>query len=190
MPLNPQAHIDGEPKIDPDAVIWRTLDAHLKVNQWTTDDCAGCKRCPWCCNFPGLHKLMKLSSHLGLLQANKTQEASTPNAPAFMKYQKELEFAKVALTGVKDKLPGKSYDRSDGIMDDHYSLSGKLKELDKLLKQFYEEGSKVLLFSYSTQTLDLIQNWLRSRGNYVYQPNGWSDTIVKTTGTCRRIQQG
>eukprot|EP00536_Pseudo-nitzschia_multiseries_P001184 jgi/Psemu1/180418/e_gw1.14.87.1 len=154
----------GEPYIDPDAAVWRTLDAHC------TDSTAakeGCKKCPWCCTLPCLTKLNKLSSHLGLLQASTTKEPI--GSPAYIRYVKEREFAKVALAGIASKLPGGGYDRHDGIMDDHFSLSGKLRVLDRLLQTYYSEGGKVLLFSHSTQSLGMIQNWLKSRGTYEYR---------------------
>lgn len=113
-------------------------------------------------------KLMKLSSHLGLLQANRTPETSKKGSPAYVKYLKDREFAKVALSGVVSSLPGGDFDRNGGIMDDHSSLSGKFKMVEKLLLQYQTEGAKVLLFSHSTQTLDLIQNFVRSRGTWTH----------------------
>lgn len=46
IPLNPRRFEEGEPKIDPDAAIWRSLDKHCN-----DDDAAlnGCARCPRCC---------------------------------------------------------------------------------------------------------------------------------------------
>jgi SNF2 family DNA or RNA helicase len=41
---------------------------------------------------------------------------------------------------------------------------GKMKVLDKLLEVFKEEGSKVVLFSQSTQLLDFITDFVISRG--------------------------
>lgn len=163
VPINPRFGEEGEPRIDQDAAIWRTLDDHCVSIEAAT---YGCEQCPWCCVLPCLTKLNKLSSHLGLLQARKTTEAV--GSPAYIKYMKEREFAKVALVGVVDRLPGRIYDRNDGIMDDHFGLSGKLKVLNNLLQKDYQEGRKVLLFSHSTQSLGLIQNWLKSRGSYEY----------------------
>jgi len=163
VPENPKFGEEGEPRIDPDAAVWRTLDAHCGDDYVAVE---GCDRCPWCCCLPCLTKLNKLSSHIGLLQAKKTNEAI--GSPAYIRYKKEREFAKVALAGVVDRLPGSDYDRNDGIMDDHFNLSGKLKVLDKLLTKNYNEKGKVLLFSHSTQSLDLIENWLKSRGSFEY----------------------
>jgi SNF2 family DNA or RNA helicase len=163
IPHNPRRYEEGEPAIDPDAAVWRTLDAHC-ANEVSAIQ--GCERCPYCCTFPCLKKLMKLSSHLGLLQANKPPEGASP---ARVKYLKEREFAKVALATVVTKLPGGDYDRSDGIMDDHYALSGKIQVLDRLLTKYFREGARVLLFAHSTQTLDLIQNFLMSRGTIEYR---------------------
>jgi DNA excision repair protein ERCC-6-like 2 len=166
IPWNPRKDEPGEPEIDPDAVIWRTLDAH-----YTGDGASnlGCKQCPWCCTFPCLRKLIKLSSHLALLQAQKSGDSEVRGSPAHVKYTKDREFAKVALVGVVNRLPGRDFDRSDSIMDDHFSLSGKLKVLDTLLTKYYLQGGRVLLFAHSTQLLDLIEHWLKSLGTFEYR---------------------
>ncbi|KAL3916299.1 MAG: hypothetical protein SGILL_005239, partial [Bacillariaceae sp.] len=163
IPINPQFGEEGEPRIDPDAVIWRTMNIHSVDEEASLN---GCEQCPHCCAFPCMAKLMKLSSHLGLLQADKSRASHSMEAR--MKYVKDQEFAKVALAGVVKKLPGGSYDRHDGIMNDHFALSGKLEMADRLLQSYQREGCKVLLFSHSTQTLDLIENYLKSRGTMVY----------------------
>lgn len=174
IPENPRYGQEGEPFINQDAAIWRTLDSHC------TDDFTarnGCDLCPWCCVLPCLTKLNKLSSHLGLLQASKTIEGI--GSPSYIAYKKAREFAKVALVGVVDRLPGGDYDRSDGIMDDHFNLSGKLRVLNRLLKRYYDDKGKVLLFSHSTQSLDLIENWLKSRGSFEYRRMDGSTPISR-----------
>mmetsp|Transcript_3344 Transcript_3344/g.8920 ORF Transcript_3344/g.8920 Transcript_3344/m.8920 type:complete len:1185 (-) Transcript_3344:13-3567(-) len=164
VPFNSRYGKTDEPFMDQDAAIWRTLDVHCG-----NDDIAkkGCDRCPWCCTLPCLTKLNKISSHLGLLQASTRKEGI--GSPQYINYKKEREFAKVALAGVISRLPGKDYNRNNGVMDDHFNLSGKIKVLDFLLRKNYEEGGKALLFSHSTQSLDLIENWLKSRGSYEYR---------------------
>ena len=174
IPANARHSKTDEPLIDQDAVIWRTLDGHC-----SNDDAAknGCERCPWCCTLPCLTKLNKISSHLGLLQASKPKEGI--GSPQYITYKKEREFAKVALAGVVSQLPGKDYDRNIGVMDDHFNLSGKIKVLDAILRRNYDEGGKSLLFSHSTQSLDLIESWLKSRGSYEYRRMDGSTPLSK-----------
>lgn len=122
----------------------------------------------------------KVSSHLALLQPKKTPNYNLEGSPEHIAFMKDHEFAKVALPrDVVAKLPGASLIRKDGIMDSHFSLSGKLKVLDKLLGRFQnEENSKTLIFSYSTQTLDLIQNYVKSKG-YTHDRMDGDTNLVK-----------
>jgi SNF2 family DNA or RNA helicase len=114
-----------------------------------------------------------LSSHLALLQAHHKSGSSEEGSPEHKTFMKALEFAKVAFPpDIIKQLPGGSLIRKDGIMDDHFSLSGKLKVLDQLLKKYNEDNARVLLFSYSTQTLDLIQNYVRSEGHCFLRMDG------------------
>mmetsp|Transcript_203 Transcript_203/g.263 ORF Transcript_203/g.263 Transcript_203/m.263 type:complete len:1537 (-) Transcript_203:110-4720(-) len=165
LPVNPRFGEEGEPYVDQDGTIWRAMEAHTTDNTTANE---GCERCPYCCTFPCLMKLKQLSSHLGLLQVRKTKEAQVKGSPAYIKYMKEREFAKVSLAGVVSRLPGEGYEFHQGIMDDHFSLSGKLRVLARLLEKYYNECGKVLLFAHSTQTLDLIEHWLKSRGSFVH----------------------
>lgn len=168
LPLNPRYNPkenNGEPYIDQDATIWRALEGHN-----SSDDAAigGCEHCPWCCTFPCMKKLQLLSNHLGLLQCKKTKEAQIKGSPAYVRYLKEKEFAKVSLAGVVSRLPGNSYEFHQGITADHFCLSGKLEKLADLLENYDNASDKVLLFSHSTKTLDLIESFLRSRGTFIY----------------------
>ena len=183
VPVNPH-YVEGgtEPRIHPDAVIWRSMKGHAGDEP--------CEGCPSCCGFPVLAKLYvsslnhailfdrcyqsltlrcryKLANHLALLQAKKTSNADVEGHPENIEYTKQLAFARVALPSVAAKLSG-GYNLKDGIMDDHHALSGKLRVVDKLLAKFWIENSKVLLFSNSTQTLDLVENYLKAYGQYVY----------------------
>ena len=102
----------------------------------------------------------KLSSHVALLQVDQRLQSKDER-----QFLKESQFAKVAFPpDVIGKLAGGSIVRNDGIMDDHFSLSGKMKVLAKLLRKYNKNDDRVLIFSYSTQTLDLIQNYVRSAG--------------------------
>jgi SNF2 family DNA or RNA helicase len=115
----------------------------------------------------------KVSNHLALIQARQTPGSNEEGSPEHIAFMKGLEFAKVALPpDVVKHLPGGSHIRRDGIMDKHFGLSGKLEVLDKLLGRFQKENARVLLFSYSTQTLDLIQNYVRSEGHCFLRMDG------------------
>ena len=85
-----------------------------------------------------------MCSHVSLLQIdqhpdNKDEEEEKDRA------RKELEFAKLAFTSdVLEQLPGKSYIRETSIMNDHSALSGKMKSLTYLLKNYEKHGSWVV----------------------------------------------
>ena len=101
-----------------------------------------------------MNKLYKISSHPSLPQVDQFETG--PDA------QKKLEFAKVALTpDILRELPGGTYWKSDGIMDDHMKLSGKMKTLDYLLRRYLRKRNRVLVFSYSTASLNVIQNHIK-----------------------------
>lgn len=121
----------------------------------------------------------KLGSHLALLQAAQTPGYQEIGSQDHVTFTKSLEFAKVALDSVVDQLPGQSYIRRDGIMDDHFALSGKLKVLDKLLDNFSHENAKVLVFSQSTESLDLIQNYLKSKGHSFLRMDGKTQNSLR-----------
>lgn len=122
----------------------------------------------------------KLADHLAMLQTVKLPGSEEVGSPDHETMTKELEFSKVALPpDIIEQLPGKSYFRKDGIMDNHFALSGKLKVLDRLLKSFSLGDSRVLLFSYSTQTLDLIQNYLRAAGHSHLRMDGGTSSNLR-----------
>jgi SNF2 family DNA or RNA helicase len=106
--------------------------------------------------------LYKLSSHVGLLQVPEDPSTCKEGSKAHTTALNNVERAKVFLPlDILSQLPGGSYMRQDSIMDDHFSLSGKMKVVDKLLRAIYDQQGRVLLFSGSTQSLDLIQNFVR-----------------------------
>ena len=137
-----------------------------------------------------MNKLYKISSHPSLLQVDPCE--SGPDA------KKKLDFAQVALTpDVLRELPGGTHWKSDGIMDDHIRLSGKMKTLDYLLRKYFRRRNRVLVFSYSTAALDVIQNHIRVREssfvlihpwwnwNEIQQSlysNKWSDFVIQGQG--------
>lgn len=158
IPLNPNydpATCDPDEICDPMAPLWKW--------QHKSGEC--CKQCPFCLLFPALNKLLKLSSHPSLLQLDRPPDSYDPQSASWKAAMKDYDFAKVAIPQeVLRQLPGGDYIRQDGIMDQHTVLSGKMKVLAKLLREFSRRNSRLLLFSYSTQMLDLIQNFVRSEG--------------------------
>lgn len=142
------------------------LDGHDE----NSDD--GCIRCPYCVLFSVLDKLNKLSSHVGSLQADRLKGTARRGSPEYVRFTKELQFAKVAFPpDVIENLPGGLY-RQDAVMNEHFLLSGKMKELHRRLKQYKKENCKVLVFSYSTKTLDFIQQYARSENHSFLRIDG------------------
>ena len=95
-----------------------------------------------------------MSSHVAHLQVDNGLASAPEGSKDNLQFIKDMEFARVAFPSEDiHRLAGGSIMRNDGIMDDHFELSGKMKVLDRLLRKFRKEDSRVLIFSYSTQTL-------------------------------------
>lgn len=142
------------------AVLWRHQHPEDK---YPGGDERCCERCPFCILLPCLSKLYQLSSHLTLLQVD------TPKKKADKKDKDKLkqeEFAKIAFPdSVLKVLPGESHHRCDEMIvttQHHFKLSGKMERLDTLLKTIEREKGRVLLFSSSTRTLDIIERYMKS----------------------------
>ncbi|GFH47552.1 hypothetical protein CTEN210_04027 [Chaetoceros tenuissimus] len=123
-----------------------------------------CQTCPGCITLPALQKLNLLASHASFLQVDKDPDHVRKESDK-KKLKKDLAFAKVAIPKHLLKfMPGKSYTRKTSIFDDHSLLSGKMKVLSYFLRKFEKRGDRVLLFSYSTVTLDMIQHFIKEKG--------------------------
>lgn len=133
-------------RIDPRAVLWRAQHKGDKE----------CDNCPFCISFAALSILYKLSSHVSLLQVREESSATTEAVTP-------LDKAKVFLPeDILAELPGESRFRSNNVMGDrHFELSGKLKVLAEILERIRNERGRVLLFSASTQMLDIIEEFCR-----------------------------
>jgi superfamily II DNA/RNA helicase len=130
-------------------------------------DGIACKLCPSCILFPAMIKLDKLCSHAALLQVPQHPDHVEDESKKEMT-QKDLDFAKVALPRDVLQYFGGSYIRDSSIMGQHLILSGKLRTLKSLLNKFQYQKDKVLVFSYSTDTLDLIESQVKLSGfNYL-----------------------
>jgi SNF2 family DNA or RNA helicase len=157
-------------RINPNALIWRSMhenDVPCDPLQRPT--------CPYCVLFPVMSRLMKVASHVALIQPMENPE-NLDDPKKQEEAAKELAFARAFIPRdcVPD-LPGGSYIRQNSICNDHFSLSGKMKVLHRLLTRIEEKGGRVLVFSASTQTLDLIQDYLKSRGKSFLRMDGSTD---------------
>jgi superfamily II DNA or RNA helicase len=156
--------------IDPGAVLWRQQHCHDEP----------CERCPSCTLFTAVSILYKLCSHIALLQA-----AAPPESFNTAAHREEAEklLARVQQfvpPHLISKLPG-GYYRTSGIMDDHFSLSGKMVVLDQLLRAIHEQHGRVLVFSTSTQSLDLIENHIGVMGLRYTRMDGQTTTKNRKT---------
>jgi len=164
-----------------------------RVVLWPSQHLDGqpCKNCPTCILLPALNILYKLCSHSCLLQAERHPD-TVDGEKAKEKAEKDLAFARVAIPDdVLTQLPGGLF-RQSSVLSNHSMLSGKMKTLGQCLKkvscdnassvgswfllftkssiasifnlQFEKRRDRVLLFSYSTITLDLIQQYIKTQG--------------------------
>lgn len=136
--------------IDPGAVIW-------KNHHENDEPCPMDRRikCPYCVLFAAMSRLLKVCNHVALLQP----EAHPDSLKGAQRKDaaRDLAYAKAFIPeDCLEDLPGKSYIRQNSMMNDHFSLSGKMKALHRLLGRIEAKGGRVLVFSASTQTLDLI----------------------------------
>jgi hypothetical protein len=125
----------GSGEIHPDAILWRRQH----------ENCQQCGFCPFCISFSAMSLLIKLCSHIGLIQPND-------NSDDRKEFQTKLELAKAFIPkeviGVnKDELP--SYILTDSIMDKHFSLSGKMAVLARLLQTIGTSGHCIIPLSLS-----------------------------------------
>jgi Helicase conserved C-terminal domain len=145
----------GSGEIHPDAILWRRQ--HENGEQ--------CGFCPFCISFSAMSLLVKLSSHVGLIQPKAHPDSYPRNSADRKEAETKLELAKAFIPKEvinKDELP--SYILEDSIMDDHFSLSGKMAVLARLLKTIDRQGGRVLVFSAYTQSLDLLENYVKTSG--------------------------
>eukprot|EP01041_Mallomonas_annulata_P001169 gene1169-2269_t len=139
-------------EIDKRAVMWNQLHP----------DGMACDKCPSCLILPCISKLLKVASHPSLIQAN-----STPLHNGDLRKEADdavYQFARGALTPqllVTLGGPRKSVELLHSCRTD---TSGKLKTLDKLLCAFTRKSDKTLVFSQSTQMLDIIESYVVSKG--------------------------
>ena len=122
-------------------------------------DCGIGKKRGWCCYallpngvkwqsyvFPAIANLQKLSNHLGILIPQSTDPKD--------KQDKDLEMLQIAVPEEWRDL----YRNRDSILNySNPKFCGKWKILKKLLRFWYGNGDKVLVFSHSVRLLKMLQ---------------------------------
>jgi hypothetical protein len=168
-----QFPLDKNGNIDSQAVLWR---------QRHDDNKDGCANCPYCIFFSAFHVVHKLTSHVALLQldASNHPEQFPLGSKKRENAEKALDRAKVFFpVHMLSRIPG-GYIRSSSIMDNHFVLSGKMRELHKLLVAIRKQFGRVLLFSFSTQMLDLIELYMKSEGHNFIRMDGQTNVKTRT----------
>jgi SNF2 family DNA or RNA helicase len=153
------------PKVSEDAVLWNALHPSGDT----------CKRCPFCITLPCIAKLLKISSHPALLQWDETSRA---------RHRREdvIAFSQACFTEAVQKELGGAIrsQRFDELC--RTDLCGKMRVLSQLLGRFHEEipQPKVLLFSQSTQMMDIIEALLKSKGYSFLRIDGQTDAAQRS----------
>ena len=127
-----------------------------------------CEKCPGCYTFAVMNKLTKVCNHPALLQLDAKDEAKADKCEAARR------FARLAY-GDPSKFEGKALFRSQGLLDLHRSVNdcGKMQTLKALLESFdRERDAKVLVFSLSTQVLDVLEAFVRTQYTYLRLDGG------------------
>ena len=147
-------YIPNTETVDPSAILWF---ANHHNNQ-------GCLRCPYCVLLPALQKLYDVCSHASMIQL-KVHPDHVESGEQKRRAEFNLSFAKQVLTpDILTQMPGESCIRSSSILVDHCNLSGKMNVLDLCLRRYAANRDRVLLFSFSTISLDFIQEFVKEKG--------------------------
>jgi hypothetical protein len=123
-----------------------TKDPNFDVRQWL---------------FPALTVLAKTANHLDLLVPAPLIGKQRDDILAREKHERALFWQNTALADDMDVV------RQHILAGRHEEVSGKCRVLKHLLEQWRKEGSKVLLFSYSTQTLSILESFLSRSFNLI-----------------------
>jgi SNF2 family DNA or RNA helicase len=163
-------------KIDPRAILWRQFHENDQPCQYSghldaivpsaSKKGGGGTGCPLCVLLPCLNKLNKIACHPMLLQ-------SDPKKMSQSKVVKADEFLSKAFTPEMVANLG-GLQRSYRLMDMKQSIedSGKMKTLREMLFYFINHQEKTLVFSLSTQVLDILETLFLCEGWKYYRLDG------------------
>ena len=140
------------------------------VARWFHPELAPCSRCPSCIMMPCMTQLAKIANHLELV---KPDESMAEDARL-----RQEEFARMALGGGHDAPIVR--DRRF-FSQSHATSCGKMRALQRLLRAWKARSAKVLLFSYSTQMLDILQDFVDREGYVNLRLDGSTSTSQRTT---------
>lgn len=141
-----------------------SLDMDGVLAKWKHPDGEACPACPSCILMPALIQLNKIANHLELLKPEKGASDEF--------YQKQADFARMAHGD-----PSMSVARDRNFWNQSHSATcGKMQALEKLLSSWKAKGSKVLLFSYSTQMLDILEDFVSRKGYTSLRLDGSTST--------------
>ncbi|XP_062592723.1 LOW QUALITY PROTEIN: DNA excision repair protein ERCC-6-like 2 [Saccostrea cucullata] len=126
--------------------------------------------------FIFMHLLLKVSNHAALLVENPHRELS--------------QYSKMICKSVFEEFPHfYNHTRESAfrtLSDPKYC--GKMRILQRLLKVFQRDHSKVLIFSYSTRVLDIIDQYLITTG-YEYRRLDGSTSMSKRSVLVREFNK-
>ena len=118
-----------------------------------------CEKCPTCMSFPLFSMLELTSYHLELVKPLRLSKSEVDMSP-------DERFRRYVLDGMASKLNGLKRCSNQAKLGDTQHC-GKLKTFTTLLRTWRKQRSKVLIFSFSTQLLDIIDSCFKLE-NYAF----------------------
>jgi hypothetical protein len=123
------------------------------LSRWKHPDGDACQYCPHCIALPALTQLGKIANHLELIKPDSSMSEE--------QFQKQADFARMAFG--RPNADSVTRDRTFWTQS-HGSSCGKMRALAELLRIWKRQKAKVLLFSLSTQMLDILEDFVTREG--------------------------
>ena len=140
-----------------------------------------CQKCPACLGFPILMKLQSLVNHVDLLPSLSVAAEGKSLARSDEPTRQSLERKFLENLGINEQ--SGMYEE-----DETQTKSQKLFVLVRLLRLWKEKRSKVLVFSHSTEMLNLVQQTLARRNFRVDRLDG-SMSRKQRTAAIKRFKE-